>query len=156
VRGIELDPFERIEVGASRGHEFDGAIDFFRHRFVPFVGGVFGESSVPGVDFAQVGKTTLGKKLAKKRELRFADTDRLVAAKHGSITRIFEKHGEDRFRELETKYLELGDQSPTESDSASPHGFADIFSPVTWLFASGTGVGMLGFDPPNSTKSGGP
>jgi shikimate kinase len=53
------------------------------------------------------GKTTLGKKLAKKHELRFADTDRLVAAKHGSITRIFEKHGEDRFRELETKYLEL-------------------------------------------------
>lgn len=52
------------------------------------------------------GKTTLGKRLAKKHDLRFADTDRLVAAKHGSITRIFEKQGEEKFRELETRYLE--------------------------------------------------
>lgn len=52
------------------------------------------------------GKTTLGKRLAKMHGLRFADTDRLVAAKHGAITRIFEKHGEEKFRELETRYLE--------------------------------------------------
>ena len=52
------------------------------------------------------GKTTLGKKLAKKLGARFADTDRLIGARHGSITRIFEKHGEDHFRNLETKYLE--------------------------------------------------
>ena len=53
------------------------------------------------------GKTTLGKKLAKKHELRFADTDRLVASKHGAITRIFEKQGEERFRSLETEYLKI-------------------------------------------------
>lgn len=52
------------------------------------------------------GKTTLGKRLAKKLGVSFADTDRLIGAKHGSITRIFEKHGEDRFRELETAALE--------------------------------------------------
>lgn len=52
------------------------------------------------------GKTTLGKKLAKKLGVSFADTDRLIGAKHGSITRIFEKHGEDHFRNLETKALE--------------------------------------------------
>lgn len=51
------------------------------------------------------GKTTLGKKLAKKLGVSFADTDRLIGAKHGSITRIFEKHGEDHFRDLETKAL---------------------------------------------------
>lgn len=51
------------------------------------------------------GKTTLGKKLAKKLGVRFADTDRLIGAKHGSITRIFQKHGEDHFRNLETKAL---------------------------------------------------
>jgi shikimate kinase len=57
------------------------------------------------------GKTTLGKKLAKKLGVSFADTDRLIGARHGSITRIFEKHGEDHFRSLETKALEraLGD-----------------------------------------------
>lgn len=52
------------------------------------------------------GKTTLGKKLAKKLGVSFADTDRLIGAKHGSITRIFEKHGEEHFRTLETKALE--------------------------------------------------
>ena len=52
------------------------------------------------------GKTTLGKKLAKKLGLSFADTDRLVAKDHGSITKLFEKHGEDYFRNLETKYLQ--------------------------------------------------
>lgn len=51
------------------------------------------------------GKTTLGKKLAKKLGAKFADTDRLIGARHGSITRIFEKHGEDHFRSLETKAL---------------------------------------------------
>lgn len=57
------------------------------------------------------GKTTLGKKLAKKLGVSFADTDRLIGARHGSISRIFEKHGEDHFRLLETKALEraLGD-----------------------------------------------
>lgn len=53
------------------------------------------------------GKTTLGKRLAKKHELRFADTDRLIAGAHGAITRIFEKQGEGRFRELESQYLEM-------------------------------------------------
>lgn len=51
------------------------------------------------------GKTTLGKRLAKKHELRFADTDRLIASKHGAITKIFEKHGEAKFRELESETL---------------------------------------------------
>ena len=52
------------------------------------------------------GKTTLGKKLAKRLGAKFADTDRLIGARHGSISRIFEKHGEDHFRRLETKALE--------------------------------------------------
>lgn len=51
------------------------------------------------------GKTTLGKKVAKKLGLSFADTDSLVAKDHGAIARIFEKHGEDHFRNLETNYL---------------------------------------------------
>ena len=51
------------------------------------------------------GKTTLGKKLSKKLGLSFVDTDRFIARDHGSITRLFEKHGEEHFRELETSYL---------------------------------------------------
>lgn len=51
------------------------------------------------------GKTTLGKKLAKKLGLTFADTDRLIAAKHGTINKIFERHGEEHFRDLEAEAL---------------------------------------------------
>lgn len=51
------------------------------------------------------GKTTLGKKLAKALELPFHDTDRLVETKHGAISSIFDKEGEQRFREYEQAAL---------------------------------------------------
>jgi shikimate kinase len=51
------------------------------------------------------GKTTYGKKLAKRLGVPFSDTDRLVVATHGPITEIFEKLGEPHFRELETAAL---------------------------------------------------
>ncbi len=51
------------------------------------------------------GKTTLGKKLAKALELPFQDTDRLVEAKHGSISSIFDKEGEEKFRDYEQDAL---------------------------------------------------
>jgi shikimate kinase len=47
------------------------------------------------------GKTTLGKKLAKNLSTSFSDTDRIVEAKHGSISRIFETTGEESFRDYE-------------------------------------------------------
>ena len=51
------------------------------------------------------GKTTLGKKLARQLGVPFADTDKLVSSKHGSIDSIFAKHGEEHFRALETAAL---------------------------------------------------
>ena len=48
-----------------------------------------------------VGKTTIGKKLAKALQLDFIDTDAVLAADNGSINEIFSKQGEARFRELE-------------------------------------------------------
>lgn len=51
------------------------------------------------------GKTTYGKKLARKLGLSFSDTDRMITAEHGEISEIFEQHGEDYFRELETQAL---------------------------------------------------
>ncbi len=52
------------------------------------------------------GKTTLGKKLARQLGVPFADTDKIVSAKHGSVQSIFQKHGEEHFRDLETLALE--------------------------------------------------
>ena len=48
-----------------------------------------------------VGKTTVGKKLAKVLRVPFIDTDALVVAAHGEIPEIFEKQGEPVFRGYE-------------------------------------------------------
>ena len=52
-----------------------------------------------------VGKTTIGKKLAKALDLGFIDTDKEIVKEHGSIAKIFDKLGEDHFRQLESTYL---------------------------------------------------
>lgn len=48
-----------------------------------------------------VGKTTIGKKLAKRLAVEFIDTDVLIAKRHGEIPSIFETQGEAKFREYE-------------------------------------------------------
>lgn len=50
-----------------------------------------------------VGKTTIGKKLAKRLDLTFIDTDKLISKKHGSISKFFEVHGEAEFRKVESE-----------------------------------------------------
>jgi shikimate kinase len=51
------------------------------------------------------GKTTFGKKLAKTLGVPFVDTDKLIASKHGPITKLFSVKGEEHFRELEQEAL---------------------------------------------------
>lgn len=48
-----------------------------------------------------VGKTTIGKKLAKRLALPFIDTDAVIAKRFGPIPEIFAQHGEAIFREYE-------------------------------------------------------
>jgi len=53
------------------------------------------------------GKTSIGKKLAKKLACPFMDTDKLIAIEEGmSISKIFELKGEAYFRSLEKKLIE--------------------------------------------------
>ena len=52
-----------------------------------------------------VGKTTIGKKLAKRLEVPFVDTDVLITNAHGEIPEIFENQGEAIFRTYEKKAL---------------------------------------------------
>jgi shikimate kinase len=52
------------------------------------------------------GKTTLGKKIAKKMNLPFIDSDREIEERHQkSIGDIFTENGESFFRTLETDYI---------------------------------------------------
>jgi shikimate kinase len=52
-----------------------------------------------------VGKTTIGKKLAKQLGKPFVDTDKEIVKQHGAIAKIFVKSGEQHFRTLESEFL---------------------------------------------------
>lgn len=58
------------------------------------------------IGFMGVGKTTIGKIIAKKLKLNFVDMDNYIEKTEGkSISKIFEEYGEQRFRELESESL---------------------------------------------------
>lgn len=58
------------------------------------------------IGFMGVGKTTIGKIIAKKLKLNFVDMDNYIEKREGkSISKIFEEYGEQHFRELEGKSL---------------------------------------------------
>ena len=59
-----------------------------------------------------VGKTTIGRKLAKALKVPFIDTDNLITDEHGPIPAIFEERGEPEFRRLEENALEMAIREP--------------------------------------------
>ena len=59
-----------------------------------------------------VGKTTVGRKLAKALKVPFVDTDALFIAKHGAIADYFENHGEISFRAQEELVLAQAISAP--------------------------------------------
>ncbi|MFH5832831.1 shikimate kinase [Halalkalibaculum sp. DA384] len=66
--------------------------------------------NLPGIlflcGFMGTGKSTLGRTLAEKLELPFADLDTRIEKQAGKpIPKIFEEEGEQRFRSLERKQL---------------------------------------------------
>lgn len=62
--------------------------------------------------FMATGKTAVGKRLAKKLDYEFVDTDELIVRRAGMpVADIFQKQGEDVFRKMESKLaLELGEK----------------------------------------------
>lgn len=59
-----------------------------------------------------VGKSTVGKKLAKTLKLPFCDTDALVVEQFGPIDKYFAEHGETAFRQVEHEALARALKSP--------------------------------------------
>jgi shikimate kinase len=58
------------------------------------------------VGFMGAGKSSVGRTLARLSGLPRLDTDEIVAARFGlTVSEIFEKHGEETFREAETEAL---------------------------------------------------
>lgn len=53
------------------------------------------------------GKSTLGRQLARRMDLDFVDSDRFIEQRFGcSVSSIFERNGEDHFRDIEEAALE--------------------------------------------------
>src|ERR1051325_9032003 len=58
------------------------------------------------VGFMGAGKSSVGRTLARTTGLPRFDTDEMIAERLGlTVTEIFAKHGEERFRETETETL---------------------------------------------------
>ena len=58
------------------------------------------------IGFMASGKTTFGKALSKKKNLRFIDLDEYIEQSEGmSISDIFREYGEEGFRKIERKAL---------------------------------------------------
>ena len=58
------------------------------------------------IGYMGVGKTTIGKKLAKRLGLRFIDLDDYITSnEYASIAQVIENIGEDYFRNIERHYL---------------------------------------------------
>jgi shikimate kinase len=58
------------------------------------------------VGFMASGKSTIGKRLARKLKSAFFDTDDLVVREHGAVSDIFYNEGEPAFRRYEHAALE--------------------------------------------------
>ncbi len=58
------------------------------------------------VGFMASGKSTIGKRLARKLKCAFFDTDDLVVREHGAVSDIFYNEGEGAFRRYESAALE--------------------------------------------------
>ena len=58
------------------------------------------------VGMPSCGKTTMARLLSEKLNRDYFDTDKLIQEREGKIQEIFEKKGENYFRDLETKVLE--------------------------------------------------
>jgi shikimate kinase len=61
------------------------------------------------------GKSTIGRKLARRLNYRFVDTDDLVVSAHGAIPEIFAREGEAAFRRYEREAVREALESEAES-----------------------------------------
>jgi|SRR5690606_20193017 len=92
------------------------------------------------IGFMGCGKTTMGKKIAKKGVIPFVDLDQKIVEQAGmSVSDYFALNGEDAFRELETHMLRA--IPTTEATIISTGGGTPCFNDnIEWMNENGTTV----------------
>ena len=86
------------------------------------------------------GKSTAGKKLANKLKFAFHDLDSIIETeKRKTITELFEKYGEEKFREIEKKFLHKTEPLK-KSVIATGGGTPCFFDNMQWINENGTSV----------------
>ena len=85
------------------------------------------------VGFMASGKSTIGRKLARKLQWPFYDTDALVVGKHGPIAAIFAAEGEATFRRYESAAIRCAMENPQPSVVALGGGALTVAENVALL-----------------------
>lgn len=89
------------------------------------------------IGFMGSGKSFLGRQLASQLELDFLDLDEQIEKKAGmAISQIFERHGEDHFRELEQTVLQETKESARTIISTGG-GAPCFFDNMEWMNQQG-------------------
>ena len=84
------------------------------------------------------GKTSIGKRLAKKLQFTFIDLDHHLADKENkSVATIFSEKGEDFFRELEAKYLKEISNTKTDTIISVGGGTPCFHNNLAFMLSSG-------------------
>ena len=90
-----------------------------------------------------VGKSTVGKKLARTLGVPFTDTDVMISKAHGNIDQIFAEQGEDKFREYELEALQSACAEPgvvaTGGGAVLSHTAQAILDSVTVVYLATDG-----------------
>ena len=89
-----------------------------------------------------VGKTSIGKKLARTLDLPFVDSDQLIVRDHGEIPKLFETLGEAGFRRIEEDAVLVAISSP----AVVATGGGAVLSPQTRTALTQTAVVYLETD----------
>jgi shikimate kinase len=89
------------------------------------------------IGFMGVGKTTFGKRLAKRLAFPFLDLDHLIEEKTGSsVADYFAAHGEEAFRLLEKETLQHS-SFPKDAVISTGGGAPCFFDNMDWMNKNG-------------------
>ncbi|HXD91595.1 MAG TPA: shikimate kinase [Bacteroidia bacterium] len=84
------------------------------------------------------GKTSIGKRLAKKLQFTFLDLDHYLADKENkSVATIFGEQGENFFRELEAKYLKEISSTKTNTIISVGGGTPCFHNNIQFMLSTG-------------------